>query len=162
MESITTPQTTVTIMGGSIFNSKLYALAVPVTCSGNISYPITAKFMAKYPELHRDYLTKISKGFISEGRPYVFKTRVALKPPTFDTTVVIPIKDHTISEDNLSALEKGLERLASNCKEWGIIGIAIPLIFPINIFPIKDFQLLLLDILASCHIPVEIYRGHDK
>jgi uncharacterized protein YwgA len=70
--------------------------------------------------MFKDYVERCARKEVKPGEPYLYKT---LFPPQI---VNFPTKDHWKSVAKIIDIERGLQYLLTNYKEWGITSLAIP------------------------------------
>ncbi len=110
----------VKVLVGDIFKSTMQTLTNTVNCVGVMGKGIALEFKKRFPDMHGDYEERCKRNEVKLGRPYFFNR---LFPPSI---LLFPTKEHWRSVSSLSAIERGLEHLKSNYKQWGITSIAVP------------------------------------
>src|SRR4030042_3464555 len=70
--------------------------------------------------MFKDYVERCERKEVKLGVPFFYRT---LFPPQI---VNFPTKDHWKSVSRISDIERGLQHLLRNYKEWGITSLAIP------------------------------------
>ena len=108
------------VLIGNLFASKAQTLVNTVNCVGIMGKGIALQFKKLFPKMFKDYEERCKRKEVKLGRPYLYKT---ILPPYI---LNFPTKDHWRSVTNLADLERGLEFLLKQYKEWGITSIAIP------------------------------------
>jgi uncharacterized protein YwgA/O-acetyl-ADP-ribose deacetylase (regulator of RNase III) len=81
---------------------------------------IALEFKKRFPEMFEDYRQRCERGQVRPGVPYLYRS---LMPPQI---VNFPTKDHWKSVSRIEDIEKGLEYLLSQYREWEITSLAVP------------------------------------
>lgn len=108
------------ILVGDILQSKVQSLINTVNCVGIMGKGIALEFRKRFPEMYQDYVERCERKEVKPGVPYLYKT---LLPPQI---INFPTKDHWKSVSRISDIERGLEILVKQYREWGITSLAIP------------------------------------
>ena len=108
------------VLVGDILQSKTQTLINTVNCVGIMGKGIAQEFKNRFPEMFDDYAERCERKEVKPGVPYLYKT---LFPPQI---INFPTKDHWKSVSRITDIERGMQLLLSQYKEWGIISLAIP------------------------------------
>ncbi len=108
------------ILVGDILQSKAQTLINTVNCVGIMGKGIALEFKKRFPKMFEDYAARCERKEVKPGVPYLYRT---LFPPQI---INFPTKDHWKSVSRIADIERGLELLSSQYKEWGITSLAIP------------------------------------
>lgn len=108
------------VLIGDLFQSKAQTLVNTVNCVGVMGKGIALEFKNRFPAMFDDYVERCNAGEVKLGEPYLF--RRATEPWILN----FPTKDHWRSVSRLDDIVRGLEFLASRCREWGITSLAVP------------------------------------
>lgn len=108
------------ILVGDILQSKAQTLINTVNCVGIMGKGIAQEFKNRFPEMFDDYAERCERKEVKPGVPYLYKT---LLPPQI---INFPTKDHWKSVSQITDIERGMQLLLSQYKEWGITSLAIP------------------------------------
>ena len=108
------------ILVGDILQSKAQTLINTVNCVGIMGKGIAQEFKNRFPEMFDDYAERCERKEVKPGVPYLYKT---LFPPQI---INFPTKDHWKSVSRITDIERGMQLLLSQYKEWGITSLAIP------------------------------------
>jgi O-acetyl-ADP-ribose deacetylase (regulator of RNase III)/uncharacterized protein YwgA len=110
----------VKILVGDILQSKAQTLINTVNCVGIMGKGIALEFKKRFPEMFDDYIKKCERKEVKPGVPYLFRTLLLPQVINF------PTKDHWKSVSRIEDIERGLQHLLRQYKEWGITSLAIP------------------------------------
>jgi len=139
---------------GNIFESDAQTLVNTVNCVGVMGKGIAADFKKRFPEMFTEYKNLCDKRLVKPGEPYIF-TRL-LKP----WIINFPTKDHWRSVSKLKDIEKGVDIILKNYKEWGVTSLAVP---PLGCgngqLDWRDVGPLLYQKFQDIDIPVELYAS---
>lgn len=104
---------------GSIFDSQAQVLVNSVNCCGVMGGGIALEFKNRYPKMYKAYREACRDGILQIGRPMLWKS---------DTAWVLnfPSKLHFVQPSRLEYIEKGLQWIAENYQQEGIMSIALP------------------------------------
>src|SRR3989338_3180888 len=108
------------ILVGDILQSKAQTLINTVNCVGIMGKGIAQEFKNGFIEMFEDYAEGWERKEVKPGVPYLYKT---LLPPQI---INFPTKDHWKSVSRITDIERGMQLLLSQYKEWGITSLAIP------------------------------------
>ena len=108
------------VLVGDILQSKTQTLINTVNCVGIMGKGIAQEFKNRFPEMFDDYAERCERKEVKPGVPYLYKT---LLPPQI---INFPTKDHWKSVSRITDIERGMQLLLSQYKEWGITSLAIP------------------------------------
>ncbi len=108
------------ILIGDIFKSRAQTLVNTVNCVGIMGKGIALEFKKRFPKMFKDYLKRCKRNEIHVGQPYIYKSLIGSQIVNF------PTKEHWKSVSKVSDIERGLDFILDNYKEWGINSIAIP------------------------------------
>ncbi len=108
------------VLIGDILKSKAQTLINTVNCVGIMGKGIALEFKKCFPEMFKDYVERCERKEVKPGVPYIYRT---LFPPQI---VNFPTKDHWKSVSRISDIERGLQHLLRDYKEWGVTSVAIP------------------------------------
>jgi O-acetyl-ADP-ribose deacetylase (regulator of RNase III)/uncharacterized protein YwgA len=108
------------ILVGNILQSKAQTLINTVNCVGVMGKGIALEFKKRFPDMFKDYVERCERHEVKLGVPYLYKT---LLPPQ---VINFPTKDHWKSVSRISDIERGLQILLRQYKEWGVTSLAIP------------------------------------
>ena len=108
------------VLVGDILQSKTQTLINTVNCVGIMGKGIAQEFKNRFPEMFDDYAERCERKEVKPGVPYLYKT---LFPPQI---INFPTKDHWKSVSRITDIERGMQLLLSQYKEWGITSLAIP------------------------------------
>src|SRR3989338_8477362 len=108
------------ILVGDILQSRAQSLVNTVNCVGIMGKGIALEFKKRFPKMFEDYAERCERGEVKLGVPYLYKT---LLPPQI---INFPTKDHWKSVSRIADIERGMQLLFSQYKEWGITSLAIP------------------------------------
>jgi O-acetyl-ADP-ribose deacetylase (regulator of RNase III)/uncharacterized protein YwgA len=141
---------------GNLLDSKAQTLVNTVNCVGVMGKGIALEFKNHFPKMYQDYLDKCKRGDVKLGRPYLY--RGDGEPWILN----FPTKDHWRSVSRIKDIEKGLQYLADNYKQWGIQSLAVP---PLGCghgqLEWKVVGRTLYRYLSRMEIPVELYAPYD-
>jgi len=119
MSTTTIPQN-VEIRQGDMFASKAQTWVNTVNTKGIMGKGVALEFKRRFPEMHRDYVERCSRGEVRLGQPYLWRT--LLEPWVLN----FPTKDHWRQPSRLADIVEGLEYLRAHHHEWGISSLAVP------------------------------------
>jgi O-acetyl-ADP-ribose deacetylase (regulator of RNase III)/uncharacterized protein YwgA len=108
------------VIVGDILQSKAQTLINTVNCVGIMGKGIALEFKERFPGMFQDYVERCERKQVKPGVPYLYKT---LFPPQI---VNFPTKDHWKSVSRITDIERGLQLLLNQYKDWGITSLAIP------------------------------------
>lgn len=108
------------IIVGDILQSRAQTLINTVNCVGIMGKGIALEFKKRFPEMFQDYVERCERKEVKPGVPYLYRT---LFPPQI---VNFPTKDHWKSVSRITDIERGLQLLLNQYKDWGIASLAIP------------------------------------
>ena len=142
------------IIDGNIFTTQCQTIVNTVNCVGVMGAGIAFEFKLRLPEMFNRYTELCSKKALDIGKLWLYR----------DSTPWVlnfPTKRHWKMPSRESYLHAGLEKFTSSHQLCGIKSIAFPLLGASKggISPDKSLDIMI-NHLAKCEIPVEIYR-HD-
>jgi O-acetyl-ADP-ribose deacetylase (regulator of RNase III)/uncharacterized protein YwgA len=105
---------------GDILKSKAQTLINTVNCVGIMGKGIALEFKNRFPEMFKDYQGRCERKEVHPGVPYLYKSLFGPQILNF------PTKDHWKSVSKVSDIQRGLDYLVKNYKQWRITSIAIP------------------------------------
>lgn len=108
------------VLTGNIFASKMQVKVNTVNCVGVMGKGIAVLFKKQFPEMFDDYLDRCNAGEVEEGVPYLYKDIFGNKIINF------PTKGHWKGLSKLDSIEKGLDIIVTNYRDWGVESIAFP------------------------------------
>ena len=108
------------ILVGDILQSKAQTLINTVNCVGVMGKGIALEFKKRFPEMFEDYRQRCERGQVRPGVPYLYRSLMSPQIVNF------PTKDHWKSVSRIEDIEKGLEYLLSQYREWEITSLAVP------------------------------------
>jgi len=144
--------TNVQVLVGDIFKSEAQTLVNTVNCVGIMGKGLALEFKKRYPDMFSDYNFRCEHNGVKLGKPYLYKS------PIVPWILLFPTKKQWRSVSNIKDIEKGLQHLVDNYKEWGITSLGIP---PIGCgLGQLDWKIVgptLYRYLRKLEIPVELY-----
>ncbi|MCB5267498.1 MAG: macro domain-containing protein [Candidatus Cloacimonetes bacterium] len=108
------------VLTGNIFTSKMQVKVNTVNCVGVMGKGIALLFKKQFPEMFDDYLDRCNAGEVEEGVPYLYEDIFGNKIINF------PTKGHWKSLSKLDYIEKGLDIIVTNYRDWEVESIAFP------------------------------------
>lgn len=105
---------------GNILESESQTLINTVNCVGVMGKGIAADFKKRFPDMFSDYKVRCENKNVKPGVPYIYKSLV--KP----WIINFPTKNHWRSVSKIEDIEKGVNIILNNYKEWGITSLAVP------------------------------------
>jgi O-acetyl-ADP-ribose deacetylase (regulator of RNase III)/uncharacterized protein YwgA len=105
---------------GDLFESRAQTLVNTVNCVGVMGKGIAEQFKKRFPAMFKDYKSRSDRKAVRVGEPYLYRDSSGREIINF------PTKDHWRSSSRLSDIERGLDYLAGNVQEWGVISMALP------------------------------------
>lgn len=108
------------VLVGDILRSKAQTLINTVNCVGIMGKGIALEFKKKFPEMFEEYVERCNRKEVKPGIPYLYR---GLFPPQI---INFPTKDHWKSVSRIADIERGLQILLSQYKDWGVSSLAIP------------------------------------
>ena len=147
----------VTVIQGNIFASQCQTLVNTVNCEGVMGAGIALEFKLRHPEMFQQYAEHCRAGRIDIGKLWLYK------PPSGagDGRWVLnfPTKRRWKDPSRLEYLASGLEKFAASYHRRGVQSAAFPVLGSANGGLAEEAALaVMLQYLAPCEIPVEIYR----
>lgn len=107
---------------GDLFQSGAQTLVNTVNCVGVMGKGIALQFRKRFPDMHEDYedyVVRCERGGVRLGEPYLWTSS---KPWVLN----FPTKDHWRSVSRLADIERGLDHVVRQYREWGIESLAVP------------------------------------
>jgi O-acetyl-ADP-ribose deacetylase (regulator of RNase III) len=108
------------ILVGDILQSKAQTLINTVNCVGVMGKGIALEFKRRFPKMFDDYVKRCERREVKPGVPYLYKTQ------SLPQIINFPTKDHWKQDSRFADIERGLQLLLSQYKEWDVTSIAIP------------------------------------
>lgn len=143
----------ITITDGNLLQSNMQTLVNTVNCKGTMGKGIAEQFKKRFPAMFEDYKVRCDKESVKPGVPYVYKAA--------DGKIVLnfPTKNHWKNDSNLIWIQKGLDIIKKNYREWGITSLAIP---PLGCgnggLDWRQVRKMIIGTLGDTDIPIEIYK----
>lgn len=143
----------ITIVDGNLLHSTKQTLVNTVNCKGAMGKGIAEQFKKLFPAMFEDYKLRCDKESVKPGVPYVYKAA--------DGKLILnfPTKDHWKNDSNLVWIQKGLDIIKKNYKEWGITSLALP---PLGCgnggLNWRTVRKMIIGTLGDIDIPIEIYQ----
>jgi len=145
----------VRILIADILESRAQTLINTVNTVGVMGKGIALEFKNRFPDMFEDYVERCRRKEIKPGVPYLYK-------PLFPPQIVnFPTKDHWRSVSRISDIERGMQHLLENYKEWGVTSLAIP---PLGCgngqLEWKEVGPLVYRYASQMDIPIELYAPY--
>lgn len=142
------------IIEGNIFTTRCQTIVNTVNCVGVMGAGIAFEFKLRLPEMFNKYADLCGSRTLDIGKLWLYR----------DSTPWVlnfPTKRHWKLPSRESYLHAGLEKFMATYQLCGIKSIAFPLLGASHggLSPERSLEIMV-NHLATCEIPVEIYR-HD-
>lgn len=140
------------VITGNIFTSSCQTIVNTINCEGVMGAGLALECRLRYPKMFEQYARLCADGQIDIGKLWLFRdaSRWILNFPT---------KKQWRQPSHISYLKLGLQKFMQTYREKGIESVAFPLLGAQHggLDPARALELMQ-GYLASCTIPVEIYR----
>jgi O-acetyl-ADP-ribose deacetylase (regulator of RNase III) len=108
---------------GDLLKQNAEALVNAVNCVGVMGRGIALQFRKAFPENFKIYEAACKRGEVKPGEMLVFDTHQVTNPRYI---INFPTKCHWRDQSRITDIESGLEALAKEVHDRGILSIAVP------------------------------------
>ncbi len=110
----------ITMVSGSIFNSKMQTIVNPVNCVGVMGKGLALQFKDRYPQMFAEYRRQCSQNRL---RPGILQLHCL---PNGKNIINFPTKMHWHNSSRIDYIISGMDYLVRNYQRWQITSIAFP------------------------------------
>lgn len=164
---------TVSLIRGDMFFSKMQTLTVSVNCVGVMGKGLASTAKDRFPDVYVRYEKVCRNKSLQIGKPYLYKRESSVIEQLAEPTLLpsenlndnsqtwfllFPTKNHWKNNSTLIDIENGLQWLCENYKSEGIKSLAMPALgCGLGGLEWRDVGPLMCKYLTSIDIPVAIY-----
>ncbi len=153
-----TPRPLIVRKQGDLLGSTMQTLINTVNCKGVMGKGIALAFKKQYPVMFAEYKKMCDQGKFRLGESHIYQV------PLMDRKIInFPTKDDWRRKSDIKALERGLQHLVANYKDWGVTSLAVP---PLGCgnggLKWSDVSPLIDKYLLPLGIPLEIYEPFEQ
>lgn len=163
------------LVEGDMFFSRMQTITVSVNCVGVMGKGLASRAKYQFPDVYVYYQDLCKRKELKMGKPHLYKREKSLEYEFADEPeslgehngetwfLLFPTKNDWKYKSDITGIEKGLQVLKNNYKEWGIKSLAIPALgCGLGWLSWKDVGPLLCKYLSAFDIQVWLYLPAEK